>query len=346
MTERDHAMPANSGGEIGARAADFLQRRRFLRWTGADQAELDAWLEESTLHRVTFLRLEARAARIERLADLRPPSLNRTVSMSRFRFAIPLFATLASLSLIAILGFAAEQYFLQPSDRVYSTEVGGRAVLRFADRTQIDLNTDTIVRFRMTGEERTVWLEKGEAYFRVSHDAKNPFTVIVGNHRITDLGTEFLVRRNADELAVALMKGRAQLVTEGARPQVAMLSPGDEAVATPASLSFARKTPQELADELAWQRGVLVFHHTKLADAVIELNRYNRTKLVIDDPTVARMPIGGEFRIDNLDEFLRTMQVVLKLQVGRAGNDILLFRSVGQENKTGSKRTPASTGSL
>jgi transmembrane sensor len=27
-------------------------------WTQTDQAELDAWLEESTLHKVTFLRLD------------------------------------------------------------------------------------------------------------------------------------------------------------------------------------------------------------------------------------------------------------------------------------------------
>ena len=105
-----------------------------------------------------------------------------------------------------------------------------------------------------------------------------------------------------------------------------MLVPGDDAIATRASISFARKTSRELMDQVAWQRGVLIFRHTKLIDAVTEFNRYYKTKLVIDDTSVARMEIGGEFRIDNLDEFLRTMQVVLKVRSERQGQTILLAR--------------------
>lgn len=333
MSERQNTAAAETSAQIEAKAAEFFQRRRFARWTDADQAQLETWLDESTLHRVTFLRLETHATHIERLADLRPPRLSRAPRMPGLRVLVPVFAAAAALSLLAYFGLSAAEYYFQPSDRVYSTEIGGRATLSFADKTEMELNTNTVVRYRMTTSERTVWLERGEAYFRVAHDAEHPFTVIAGNHRVTDLGTEFLVRRSADELKVALVKGRAELETEGARPQVAMLSPGDEAVATQSSLTFAKKTPQELAEELAWQRGILIFHHTRLADAVGEFNRYYRTKIVIDDPEVARMPIGGEFRIDNVDEFLRTMQVVLKVQIGHAGGDILISREASETKK-------------
>ena len=206
MTENDRILSPEARKAIEARAADFFQRRRFQRWTGAEQAELDAWLEESTAHRVIFLRFEAPAARIEKLADLRPPSLNPTAAVSRLWLSIPLLAA-AVVSLLAVLGFAAERYFLQPpADHITSTDVGGRTLLSFADHTQIELNTDTVVRYRMTTRERTVWLEKGEVWFRVAHDASRPFNVIVGDHRITDLGTEFLVRRGADGVEVALLE--------------------------------------------------------------------------------------------------------------------------------------------
>ena len=47
-----------------------------------------------------------------------------------------------------------------------------------------------------------------------------------------------------------------------------MLKPGDDALATPVSLTVTRKTPQELANALAWRRGMLVFRNTRLADVV------------------------------------------------------------------------------
>ena len=325
MTGTESIRFGGSHEAIEARAADFLQRRRLLRWTDADRAELDAWLAESTAHRVAYLRLEDSESLVERVADSRSSDLDRLTSRGGSK--LPFLAIAASLGFVTLIGLAAQHYFAEPPDRTYSTEVGGRALLSFADRTQIELNTNTAVRFRMTDQERTVWLEKGEAWFHVAHNARNPFTVVVGNRRVTDLGTEFLVRSEPGRFEVALLNGRAQLSTGGEHPQYATLTPGDEAVATPVGVSFTKKTPAELADELAWQHGILKFRHTRLRDAVNEFNRYNRTKLVIDDPVVAAMPIGGDFRTDSVNEFLRAMEVVLKLHVEREGANILLARA-------------------
>jgi transmembrane sensor len=322
---RTRQKSTDSREEMENCAADFLQRRRFGSWSEADQAELDAWLDESPSRKVAFLRLEAGLDRAERLAALRPIGRKRRIQVIRLRYAIPYIASVASLSVIVALGIVAERYFLRPADRTFSTDVGGHTLVNFADGTQMTLNTDTLLLVRMTSDERTVWLERGEAYFHVAHDAAHPFSVIAGNHRISDLGTEFAVRRSADGVEVALVSGRAALSNDGA--QTATLTPGDEAVATSVSMSVTRKTPQELADELAWQRGVIVLRHTKLDDAAREFNRYNRTKLVIDDPGVAEMTIGGDFKADNLEDFLRLTQTVLNLRARRDGNDILLTRA-------------------
>ena len=45
-------------------------------------------------------------------------------------------------------------------------------LVSFADGTRIELNTDTVLRARMTTSERTVWLDQGEAYFQVKHDSR------------------------------------------------------------------------------------------------------------------------------------------------------------------------------
>src|SRR5262245_26871560 len=55
---------------IEARAAEFLHKRAGDQWTAADQAELDTWIEASTVHRVAFLRIEAAWEEMGRLKAL------------------------------------------------------------------------------------------------------------------------------------------------------------------------------------------------------------------------------------------------------------------------------------
>ena len=309
------------------RAADFLQRRRFWDWSDEDEAELSVWLAQSASHQAAYLRLEAGAERIERLAALGPSSSDGQSAGPRGfanrKFLIPFLAA-ASIACLAAIGIPIALHFMQPPVRIFATDVGERGQIKFADRTEVQLNTDTVVRYRMTTRERAVWLEKGEAFFRVTHDADHPFTVYADGHRITDLGTEFLVRESAGRLSVALFKGRAQLSTDDKGLQVATLAPGDEATATSTIVKVTKKTKAELDDELAWQRGVIVFRGTPLSEAVREFNRYVRTKLVIADPSIAGLRMGGEFRTDNVESFLVLVQDVFKVRVARTANEILL----------------------
>jgi transmembrane sensor len=327
---------SSSTDTITDSAADYLQRRRLWDWNAADQAELDAWLAESTFHRVAYLRLERAATYAEHLAATHTVKVETTSGVGGrgkfgYRlFAIPLLAA-ASVAAMAIFGLPVIRSLLQPPDRMDSTDVGGRTVLSFSDHTQIELNTDTAMRIRMTTAERTIWLEKGEAWFHVAHDASHPFTVFVGKHRITDIGTEFLVRRNGDGVDVTLVNGRASLSAEGV--QTAILNPGDEAIATAASLTMTRKTPQELADEMAWRRGILVFRNTPLAEVVSEFNRYNATKLVIADRSIADEKIVANVKANDYESFLQLAEVVLGLRVDREGSVILLSRASAEPKR-------------
>ena len=341
MSARGSVFASNGSDALTERAADYIERRRCGDWSATDQAELDAWLAESTLHRVAYLRLEGAAAYAEHLSanpgfDVGPRARGTRISPGRLRrFAVPLLAA-ASIALAVPFAMPLINTWLQPAEHSFSTDVGGRTLLRFVDGTEFELNTDTTVRYRMTNRRRMVWLDKGEAWFHVTHNAANPFTLVVGKHRIVDLGTEFFVRRGAGSMEVALLNGRASLSTEGA--QTATLRPGDDAVATPVSVLVTRKTPQELADELAWRRGMLVFRHTPLAEVVREFNRYNATKLVIADPSIAGEKIVADAKADDLDSFLQFAKDVLKLRVDREGGVILISRRGVKDYSTGTVR--------
>lgn len=322
MSEARPDIPVSRATEIEAQAAAFLERE--VSGDEFDRAALDAWMAQSWAHRSAYLRLEAAWRRTDRLAALRRADIEQDARKER-RFPIAL-SIAAGFGVVAFLGVAASLYFTRPEDRVFTTPVGGHESVSFADGTRIELSTDTVVRTRMTTKERTVWLERGEAYFQVRHDPNHPFAVIAGNHRITDLGTKFLVRRDPARLEVALLEGRARFDAPHSPSQSAVLKPGDVITATTSTVFITHETGKSLAGQLAWRKGMLVFDNMTLADAAAEFNRYNDQKLLIADPAVAKLTIVGKFRTDDVAAFARIIRNVLGLKIEAKGDDFVISR--------------------
>lgn len=311
--------------DIEARAAAFVRRRHFWDWSEEDQAALDSWLEESISHRVAYWRMESGFERTEKLVALGHPSAEAPKPERRFPLLIGIAAALV---LVTAVSFGALRFFAHPQDRIYTTPVGGHEQIAFADGSKIELNTDTVLRARMTTDQRTIWLEKGEAFFQVKHDAAHPFIVMVGDRRVTDLGTAFLVRRDDSRMEVAVVQGRVRFDSAGAYPakQTAMLTPGDVVTAAGATMVEAKKSAVALSNELGWRRGVLVFDNMTLAAAAEEFNRYNRRKIVITDPAAARLAMVGTFPINNVTAFVDAAEDIFKLRVENRDSEIVISR--------------------
>mgnify|MGYP001604943537 FL=1 len=321
----------NSAEDIEAQAALWLQRRRYWNWTDCDQAELENWLEESMAHYVAYWRLDAGLGRAERLAALQstPSESNAGEPAKRRReWLFPALLCVAATLVIAVAVGLSATYLMRPKDRIYSTPIGGHETVHFSDGSQIELNTNTVLRTHMTSDQRVVWLERGEAYFQVKHDAMHPFIVIAGDRRITDLGTAFVVRRDPGKLKVAVVQGRVWLDEPNKlrTQQSAMLTAGDVATATATVMSVRRDTARDISGGLTWRQGVLVFKYARLADAAAEFNRYNRQKLVIADPSIAKLTIYGAFPTGNVELFSRVVRDVLGLQVRNTGQQIVISR--------------------
>lgn len=311
--------------DIEARAARFLEQRNFGRWNDEDQAVFDVWLAASPAHRVAFVRLNTaweRAGRVAALAPMEAPKQS-------VRATGPLLLRIAAVfGILAVIAGGAFAYLQAPRERVYSTALGGHEVVKFADGSRIELNTNTQLRARMTTNERVVWLDKGEAYFEIKHDSAHPFVVMVGKHRVTDLGTKFRVRRDPGRLQVSVVQGRVTFDTpdQAKLSPLEVLTPGDVAVATARSVRVTRESAQDLTDQLSWRQGVLVFDHTTLAEAAAEFNRYNTEKLIIADAEIARRTIGGTFPTNNLEAFIGVTQDLLGLHAKHHGRDIIISR--------------------
>jgi len=309
----------NAALQIEEKAAAWLARQDGGEWSPADQAALDAWIQEDMAHRVAYLRLQSVWSRADRLAALRGSDfgLRRTRALGRMA------AALAGVALALGAGFGAMK-LAQPG-RIYSTDVGGHATVPLKDGTRVELNTDTKLRTSISDDHRTAWLDHGEAYFEVAHDASRPFVVYAGSRRVTVLGTKFLVRREGEGVEVAVVEGRVRVdPVRQERAKSAVLTRGDLAIAKGEATLLPPPSIQKVETELAWRDGMLVFDRSTLADAVAEFNRYNRRKLVVEGDAAANVRIGGSFEAENIDAFARLLQQAFGLSVEDQGDQIII----------------------
>jgi transmembrane sensor len=123
------------------------------------------------------------------------------------------------------------------------------------------------------------------------------------------------------------MEGSARLDSDDAiHAHSAVLTPGEVAVAPADKLSVTQRPVRKLTSELSWRQGQLIFTETTLGNAVAEFNRYNTTKLVVSDPTIARMKINGTFPTDGAEMFARVAQHILQLRAAKRGDEIVISR--------------------
>jgi len=324
MSEAPSEHQAANARAIKDEAADWLERRDREDWSQDDRAALEAWLARSMAHRAQFWRMEAAWSRTARLAAMRgAPEARATRTWA---VAPVLIGMAAAFALVAVIG-AGSWFLFSPGTRTYSTPVGGHETITFADGSRIELNTDTAIRARMTTDSRTVWLDRGEAFFTVKHDPAHPFVVMVGDRRVTDLGTRFVIHRNKRDLEVAVLDGRVWFDAPDVRAaQTSLLTSGQVAMVDKGAVSVTRRTTSELANELAWRHGMLVFKHRPLAEVVREFNRYNKQKLVLASADVGALKIYGSFRTEDIELFARVVQVAFALNIENRGNDIVISR--------------------
>jgi transmembrane sensor len=251
----------------------------------------------------------------------------------RPRFAVPALIA-ASLAAIALsVGFWV-QHSRNPWQR-FATDLGGFERVVLDDTSIVHLNTDSAIRVLLTPDHRYVVLERGEALFKVAHDASRPFDVQAAGITVRAVGTEFSVRVRDAQGAMSGQQNVEVLVREGrvainppaapALPAAAaaptrntsMLSAGESITVTAKRIELAKVAEPDVARKLSWVEGRLWFERQRLDDVVTEFNRYNRRQLVIADPAIADLRIGGGFEATDTDSFTAALERTLPVRVDR-----------------------------
>ncbi|CAN7166783.1 FecR domain-containing protein [Pseudoduganella sp. LjRoot289] len=321
--------------KIEQQAAAWLARKDGDQWSAAEQAQLDQWLGLATAHRVAYLRLAAAWSKADQLAPgapvpASPPARPDHVLAEAGRPTPPRFSQwrIAAAILVTVGATAGLLAVRENSSEVrYETQLGAHQTHALNDGSKLTLNTATQVRARISRGERTVWLDKGEAYFDVAHDTAHPFVVMSGTNRITVLGTKFTVRREAGGTNVVVVDGRVQVENgqSSSQPPLVLVK-HQKVVATPANILKSDESDARIEQILSWREGKLVFDQVTLEYAAGEFNRYNKKRLVLADAEAAKLQISGRFDVGNAQGFANLLQRGFGLEV-RETNDAITVAS-------------------
>jgi transmembrane sensor len=158
----------------------------------------------------------------------------------------------------------------------------------------------------------------------VAKDPSRPFVVEANAVSVSAVGTAFNVRFASSGVEVLVTHGQVRveppvkstLANASAPhasdpPELPLLMAGQKVTVSTLVKSepaqIAAVTPEEMQRALSWQR-VTEFNKTPLGTAVAEFNRQNQAQIEIRDAELELLRIGGSFRTDQPEAFVRLLE--------------------------------------
>ncbi len=337
--------PRSTDAAVAADAARWLTRRDCgPALSLAETRVFEAWLHADPRHRAEFELLAGHWTRLDGLGAFQPATPGRAVAdlplrprRPRFRPVTRRLVPLAAAAAVALAaGFLWRSHALPaPHTQVARTAVGLQEKLALPDGSTVVLNTDSAVRVELTATERRIELVHGEAFFTVAPDKARPFVVSAGAVRVRALGTAFNVRREEANVEVLVTHGRvdvadadgnASLLAPTSAESAPTLAAGQRTVVRAASPGAAIEalSPLDISRRLAWQERRLEFGPTPLREIVAEFNRYSPRRLVIAEPALGELSVGGSFRVGDEETLLRFLQGSFPIEAERTAAETVL----------------------
>ena len=109
-------------------------------------------------------------------------------------------------------------------------------------------------------------------------------------------------------------------------PGAVALTTNQSAWLTAGAVSVHDLAAGETGRRLAWKTGELSFQGESLEAVAVEFNRYNRRQILLADPRIATLRIGGNFQATDLDSFIAAMQRSFDVRATVEGDTVRLSR--------------------
>lgn len=204
-----------------------------------------------------------------------------------------------------------------------ATAVGERRTLILDDGTRVEMNTDTRISWRIKDGARSIWLEAGEIALDVRAPAgTRPDLRLSANGTDFNLrGGLFNARLQPESLDLLVLSGQAEM-EGGARKTV---KAGTFAQVIGRNISVRPAEPVALDRAQSWKNGQLVFEGESLDFVVAEFNRYLTDKLLVADPKLSRIRLGGRFTTTDPKDLLAALRASFGVHAQRSESGAIML---------------------
>lgn len=218
-----------------------------------------------------------------------------------------------------------------PEILAVTTKTGTSAMLLLPDSSLVFLSGNSTIRYNKDWQEnapRKVWLE-GEAFFHVKPKLVAggvKFQVHAGQAVVEVVGTRFNVLNRNNQTEVVLTSGKVNLkVNNGLAEKKMALVPGEKALLSNNNLSF-RKNKINVQHYPILKEEKIIFEDTSIRKIVLLLREHYGIKVSLQDSAMADLTVSGSFPLNNEKVFLKTLAVVLNLNIEKGTNQEVFFR--------------------
>jgi transmembrane sensor len=237
--------------------------------------------------------------------------------LTRPAAAVAAVLAVAALALLAASILAGVAYYERDGERFGLPKefVTGHAEQRswlLPDGTSLNLNSDSDVVVHYNGHERLVEMRRGQALFRVAHEAARRFRVSAGETGVIAVGTQFDVWRKPTSTLVTVVEGNVAVFTGEAPPSTAAATLPSQAVAVGAGQQLQVEDHSKPSSPLganvqltvAWVQHQIAFDQRPLGDVAAEFNRYGSVPIVVDSERLRALEISGIFSEYDTESFV------------------------------------------
>jgi transmembrane sensor len=347
-----HRLPEDR--QVVQEASAWMARLQADDVTAEDKSRFETWRNAHPLHRRTFDEL---AGVLNRFAAVRPlvkavafgQSMNETAARAeaergRVRSRWHRLAWAAALAGL-VVGFGLFMYLQETPGRTYLTTIGEHATVSLPDGSTLELDSNSRARVDFSTRYRIVYLERGEAYFKVVHNAEWPFWAVGGGSWVRDVGTAFNVQLNATGMRVTVSEGTvkvgviAPLLQEipfqdavlSHETVLSVLTAGDQAYLSGRAVKIQPLGAAQLVQALSWRARTLYFENAPLSEVAEELGRYTPLHLVVSGARLRELPVAGTFDASpqGVETFLTMLRQGLGFTVHREAGEVVIESADG-----------------
>lgn len=171
---------------------------------------------------------------------------------------------------------------------------GAEYKLALADGTTVMINSASVLRFPVNinaANSRDVYLEKGEAYFKVAKNPNKPFIVHANGMDVKVLGTTFNVNTYAKTIRATLVEGKVE--AKSANNQITVLSPNQQAIFDQQTNALI-KANVDVMPYVAWANGKIVFEEATLDEVMDQLSLWYDYDVELQSEKIKQIHFSGE----------------------------------------------------